>query len=94
MQPFKSNTYPGSIEPGLFGKNKQLTMIEIFKTNVENAGQAAALLAVLNHRFPAAEINFDLEDCDRILRVKGENFCALLVIQTLANNGFECGVLE
>ena len=69
-------------------------MIEIFKTNVENARQAAALLAVLHHRFPAAEINFDLEDCDRILRVKGENFCSLLVIQTLANNGFDCGVLE
>jgi len=94
MRPFQLNTYPGSNEPGLFGKNNHLPMIEIFKTNVENARQAAALLAVLHHRFPAAEINFDLEDCDRILRVKGENFCSLLVIQTLANNGFECGVLE
>ena len=69
-------------------------MIEIFKTNIENAAQAVALLAILHHRLPSAEINFDLEDCDSILRIKCEKFCPLNVIQTLADHGFECLVLE
>ena len=69
-------------------------MIEIFKTNVKNARQAKTFLALLHHHFPSTEINFDLEDCDSILRVKGEKFCSLNVIQILEDMGFECQVLE
>ena len=69
-------------------------MIEIFKTNVENEDQAKNLFALLHVQIPAAEINFDLEDCDRILRIKGDFFCCPDVIQTLTNNGFECCLLE
>jgi len=69
-------------------------MIEIFKTNVENKRQAKSLLALLNQHFPSAEINFDLDDCDSILRVKAEDFCLLIIIKILANEGFECQVLD
>jgi hypothetical protein len=69
-------------------------MIEIFKTNVESAGQAKYLTVLLYRCLSAAEINFDLDDCDNILRVKGENFCPLNVIRLLADTGFECCVLE
>jgi hypothetical protein len=69
-------------------------MIEIFKTNVTNARQAETLLTILNRRFPSTEANFDLEDCDNILRVKGEKFCTLSITEILTNNGFECFVLE
>jgi len=69
-------------------------MIEIFKTNVKNKRQAETLLALLNHYLPCTEINFDLEDCDSILRVKGERCCSIYVIQILRFNGFECQVLE
>lgn len=69
-------------------------MIEIFKTNVENEDQAKSLFALLYVQIPAAEINFDLEDCDRILRIKGAFFCCRDVIQTLTSNGFECCLLE
>ncbi|TWI95098.1 hypothetical protein JN11_04527 [Mucilaginibacter frigoritolerans] len=68
-------------------------MIEVFKTNVENSKQAAALLYLLQDQLPSAEINFDLEDCDNILRVKGNYFCPSNIIQTLADYGFECSVL-
>ena len=47
-------------------------MVEIFKTDVERSEQAAKLLKVLANRFPLFKVNFDLEDCDRILRVKGK----------------------
>ena len=69
-------------------------MIEIFKTNVANKKQAERLLALLNQHFPAAEINFDLDDCDNILRVKDEKFCLSIIIKTLADKGFECQLLE
>lgn len=69
-------------------------MIEIFKTNVENEKQAASLLALLHQHFPSTEISFDLDDCDSILRVKGEKFCSLNIIQILADKDFECQVLE
>ena len=69
-------------------------MFEIFKTNVENAKQAETLVTLLHHYFPFAEINFDLDDCDNILRVKGEKFCLACITQTLAKKGFECQVLD
>jgi hypothetical protein len=94
MQLRPLSAYPGSNEPGLFGKNDDPEMIEIFKTNVEDAGQAAGLLVLLHGYLPDAEINFDLEDCDCVLRVKGEHFCSERVIQTLTDNGFECCVLD
>ena len=31
------------------------------------------IIALLKHHFPAFFINFDLHDCDKILRVKGES---------------------
>jgi hypothetical protein len=68
-------------------------MIEIFKTNIENAMQAKTILALLHCHFPSSEINFDLEDCDNILRIKGEKFCSLDIVKILTNNGFECFVL-
>ena len=69
-------------------------MIEIFKTNVKSTMQAEAFLSLLHRQLPSAEINFDLEDCDNILRVKDEKFCSLNVIKILEDNGFECEVLE
>jgi hypothetical protein len=45
-------------------------MVEIFKTNVKNKKQAGKVLKTLSNRLPAYLFNFDLDDCDRILRVK------------------------
>lgn len=45
-------------------------MIEIFKTNVSNERQAARVLKLLGARLPGCRFNFDLEDCDRILRAE------------------------
>jgi len=47
-------------------------MVEIFKTNVTNKRLAARVLKELTARLPAYRFNFDLEDCDRILRVQSE----------------------
>jgi hypothetical protein len=69
-------------------------MIEVFKTNVEEAWHAKNVIAVLLQHFPGSKINFDLHDCDRILRVEGENFVAEKVITLVTESGFACDVLE
>lgn len=45
--------------------------VEIFKTNVSNQQLANKIISDLNQLYPEYRFNFDLEDCDRILRVEG-----------------------
>ena len=47
-------------------------MVEVFKTNVYEPCQSIMLVRILYNYFPDHRINFDLEDCDRILRVEGK----------------------
>jgi len=69
-------------------------MIEVFKTNVEEAGHAKNVITLLLQHFPCAKINFDLDDCDRILRIEGENFATEKVVGLVAESGFICIALE
>mgnify|MGYP001545506339 CR=1 FL=1 len=68
--------------------------VEVFKTNVREMYQAHALLDLLQQYFPGSRINFDLEDCDNILRVEGNNISSQKVIQLLHKNNCYCEVLE
>ncbi|MDG3581836.1 methyltransferase type 11 [Galbibacter pacificus] len=47
--------------------------IEVFSTNIRTKKQADKLLRRLKNRCPSYQINFDLEDCDNILRVESHN---------------------
>jgi hypothetical protein len=69
-------------------------MIEVFKTNVEEACHAKNVIALLLQHFPGSKINFDLNDCDKILRIEGENFAVEKVIGLVAASGYTCIVLE
>ena len=69
-------------------------MVEIFKTNVDDHSQAQQIIALLKHHFPAFFINFDLHDCDKILRVKGESIPINEIEGLVSANGFQCRVLE
>jgi hypothetical protein len=44
-------------------------MIEVFRTNVKDRSQANMLINQIHKSFGGYTANFDLEDCDRILRV-------------------------
>jgi hypothetical protein len=44
-------------------------MIEVFKTNVRDQEIACMLIDQIHLTFVGYEANFDLEDCDKILRV-------------------------
>lgn len=69
-------------------------MIEVFKTNVHKKADAKQLLHLLEQCLPAAEINFDLQDHDRILRVCMEPTNPARVIELLNEQGFLCVELE
>lgn len=71
-------------------------MVEIFKTNVSNRWQANLLVEQIHSLFSSYRANFDLDDCDRILRVQ----CAQgdvqprLLIDFLHEMGFRAEVLN
>jgi hypothetical protein len=69
-------------------------MIEVFKTNVLESSQATELVALLLQHFPGSKINFDLNDCDKVLRVEGENFIPGKIMTVVKENGFICSVLD
>jgi hypothetical protein len=68
-------------------------MVEVFKTNVQQHEQAEQLASVLRSRFDFGKINFDLEDCDKILRVEGKQICVETIIEILNTYGLQCEVL-
>ena len=69
-------------------------MVEVFKTNVQKKTQSKMLLRILSEAFPSFKINFDLSDCDKVLRVKGENIEALRIMILVKKYGFKCEQLD
>lgn len=68
-------------------------MIEVFKTNVQEVEQSILIVAKLLEHFPNSAINFDLEDCDKILRVHGSSISNKKIIELLDSYGYHCEVL-
>ncbi len=69
-------------------------MVEVFKTNIKEKKQAALVSEVLALQFPLFKINFDLEDCDKILRVEGDSISHEKIINLINTNGYQCQILE
>jgi len=68
-------------------------MIEVFKTNVETIDDSKLVLGILTENYPETTINFDLDDCDNILRVEGNNLIIEQIISIIMAEGFYCEVL-
>jgi hypothetical protein len=71
-----------------------ITMVEVFKTNVEEHTAADGIICLLQQHFPGRRINFDLDDCDRILRIEGDNLVVSRIVGLVNAQGFACHVLE
>jgi hypothetical protein len=69
-------------------------MVEVFKTNVTQREIADQLISALQMQFQFSRVNFDLEDCDKILRVEDNDICIKTIVGLLNYNGFECEVLN
>lgn len=68
-------------------------MIEVFKTNVQEVDQSIMIVGKLLEHFPTSVVNFDLEDCDKILRVHASSISNHKIIELLNSYGFHCEVL-
>jgi hypothetical protein len=68
--------------------------VEVFRTNVHQHHQALMLVALLTEQFPLWRINFDLHDCDKILRIEGEDIVPHSIVRIIAAKGYQCGILE
>lgn len=64
--------------------------ILVFKTNVSCDTSVEKLRPLLDNFLKNSKWNFDLEDCDKILRVEASKKISNLVIALLAENGFKC----
>jgi len=69
-------------------------MVEAFKTNAQKKAQSKMLLCILSEAFPSFKINFDLSDCDKVLRVEGDNMEALRTMILVKEYGFTCEILD
>jgi hypothetical protein len=69
-------------------------MVEVFKTNVRKANDAKQIVQTLLVHLPETKINFDLNDCDKILRVQGKAICTGKITEFLNSMGFRCEILD
>jgi hypothetical protein len=67
--------------------------VEVFKTNVYDPDLAQSLVEKIQERFDLISVNFDLEDCDRILRVEGYEVNTEEVIHLLTSCGISAELL-
>jgi hypothetical protein len=56
--------------------------------------QSKKLLSILAEAFPSLKINFDLSDCDKVLRVEGDDMEASRIMKLVKEHGFNCEVFE
>lgn len=70
-------------------------MVEVFKTNVTSPRDALNVLNKIHDTLHGYKANFDLQDCDRILRVESINGAIDIaaVLNGLAGFGVDASVL-
>ena len=69
-------------------------MVEVFKTNVQKETDTKYIITIMNREFPNYKVNFDLEDCDKILRVEGVDLEVDNIIDYMNCLGYICMKLE
>lgn len=70
-------------------------MVEVFRTNISDPMHAQVALGQIHSRFSNYCANFDLEDCDKILRIEctNEHVEAAKVIDLIWSLGHEAEIL-
>lgn len=69
-------------------------MVEIFKTNITDGAQAGLVLRLLEEQWPHYMANFDLEDCDHILRIENDSVENEKILSLMHLQGYLCEVLN
>lgn len=71
-------------------------MVEVFKTNVSNREIANRLIDEIQNRYSSYQATFDLDDCDRILRItcNTSEVHPNHLIELLRTRGYHAEILE
>jgi hypothetical protein len=71
-------------------------VVEVFKTNINHEWQVQFIIPALQKLLPEARITFDLDDCDKILRIEGEVTLMDIhqIIQVISVSGYHAEVLR
>jgi hypothetical protein len=65
-------------------------MIRVYKTDVQCPQTAADIMNELLKQSPDFRVNFDLQDCDHVLRIEGTTFETEQVRNVVGKFGFAC----
>jgi hypothetical protein len=66
----------------------------VFITNIENPEQVSEVQPLLTADPAIQDWNFDLEDCDNILRIEANDISPRYIESLLQTAGFNCQELE
>ena len=70
-----------------------ITEVSIFKTSVNYPSQITKLKDLLDVIIGNGKWIFDLEDCDRILRIESDPYLNNFLVQEINKLGYECNEL-
>lgn len=68
--------------------------VEVFKTNVKTKKNADRVVNLMKEILPVGKVNFDLKDCDKILRVEATEIHVQPIVDLFLDLGFTCTPLE
>jgi cell fate (sporulation/competence/biofilm development) regulator YmcA (YheA/YmcA/DUF963 family) len=68
--------------------------LTVFKTSVATIKQVQQLQSLLNLMPLITQWNFDLDDCDHILRIISRDSRPQMICQLLQTEGFNCETME
>lgn len=71
-----------------------MMQVEVFKTNVTTPQHAEMVVGRIKRILPVGRVNFDLDDCDNILRVEATEIQVQPILNLLLDLGFTCTLLE
>lgn len=71
-----------------------MRQVEVFRTNVSNVQSANKVLQVLSKVLPACEISFDLDDCDKVMRIAGKEIKVDEILKRMNHLGYDCEILN
>lgn len=69
-------------------------MVEVFKTDIEDISLAEKVKFKLSELMPDSLVSFDLEDCDRVLRVQAKTICPATVMEALKKEKINCEIMD
>lgn len=70
------------------------TQIEVFKTTVNTKKMAHQISNEISNLAPECSIHFDLDDCDKILRIEAREINSEEIIRIVSSFGNQCAILE